>query len=155
MHDPKKLINEVTSAPAMGFLAVADSNNQLVISRHYAFKYHEESSVFTVYSYSKDAQLVLEHLSVGKKIAAVSSDATNFNTLQFKGSYLRHYPVEGAEELAFVEQNNQKQMAIMEMFGIGQMFKKWHYLPSTAIVFTVEEIFEQSPRTETGKQISI
>jgi len=43
----------------------------------------------------------------------------------------------------------------MEMFGIPkEVFANWNFEPSVAISINVEEIFDQTPKVNTGNKIS-
>lgn len=148
-----ELIKEVLNAPAFGFIGTIDDSNQPVMTRIFGFKNDEPLTTITVYTFKKDAQRVVTHLSEQSKISVTTSDATNFKTIQFKGTYKSHYDVP-ENEMHFVRDSNIKQIEILKFMGISkEVFANWKYEPTLAIEVEINEIFDQTPRINTGNKI--
>ena len=148
-----ELIKEVLSVPAFGFIGTIDDSNQPVMTRFFGFKYDDPITTITVYTFKKDALRVVNHLSEQSKTSVTTSDATNFKTVQFKGTYKSHYDVP-EEELHYVRDANAKQVEILKFMGIPkEVFANWKYEPTLAIVVEINEIFDQTPRINTGNKI--
>jgi general stress protein 26 len=148
-----ELIKEVLSVPAFGFIGTIDDSNQPVMTRIFGFKNDDPLTTLTLYTFKKDAQRVVNHLSEQSKISVTTCDATNFKTVQFKGTYKSRYDVP-EEELHYVRDANAKQVEIMNMLGIPkEVFANWKYEPTLAIVMEINEIFDQTPRINTGNKI--
>lgn len=148
------LANEVLSNPCFGFIGTLNESNQPVMTRVFGFKYDDSLTAFTVYTFKKDARRVAHHLSEVSKLAATISNALDFKTIQFKGTYRHHYEVSD-EEMNYSRDCNSKQIEIMKMFNISkETFCNWKYEPSMAIVMDVDEIFDQTPKINTGNKIN-
>jgi hypothetical protein len=146
-------VREVLAAPCFGFVVAINNSNQPVMTRFFGFKYDEEETTLTLFTFKKDAQQVLEHTSSGTKITATASNALDFNTLQFKGTCKGHYNVQ-EDEMDFIRDNYAKQVDIMQMIGVPDgAVANWKYDPSVAIVMNVVEIFDQTPKVNTGNKI--
>ncbi len=147
-------VKEVLDAPCYGFIGAINASNQPVITRFFGFKYDDPLTTLTLYTFKKDAQHVVDQLSDGVKIAATTSNAMNYSTIQFKGTYQRHYDVPD-EEMNYARQCNAKQAKIMKMFGISkEIWANWNFEPSLAISINVEELFDQTPKINTGNKIN-
>lgn len=153
MDEKEELIKEIISMPTMGFLTVVNENNVPIMTRHFAYKMTDDMSELTIYAYKPDAERLFPYFKPDQKIAAVTASATNAQSLQHKGVYITHYDVDSDAELDFIKDNNKKQRDIMEMFGVAQLIDNWRYEPSVAIKMRIDEIFEQTPRPDTGKII--
>ena len=148
------LIKEVLSVPAFGFIGTINDSNQPVITRFFGFKYDDPLTTLTLFTFKKDAQRVVNHLSGQSKISATASDATNFKTVQFKGTYMRHYDVQ-EEEMHYARDTNAKQAEIMKIIGVPvEAFYNMKFEPSLAIVMEIDEIFDQTPRNNAGNKIT-
>ena len=147
------LVKEVLAAPCFGFVGTINDSNQPVITRFFDFKYDEQQSILTLYTFKNDAKRVINILSDKSKLAATISNAMDFKTVQFKGTYQRHYNVPD-DEINHVRVFNSKQAEIMEMTGISRdVFASWKFEPSVAISINIEEIFDQTPKINTGNKI--
>ncbi len=147
-------VKGVLNAPCYGFVAAINQSNQPVVTRFFGFKYDDPLTTLTLYTFKKDAQHVVDQLSNGVKLAATTSNAMDYNTIQFKGTYLRHYDVPN-EEMKYARQCNAKQVKIMEMFGISkEIWGNWSFEPSVAISINIEELFDQTPKLNTGNKIN-
>ena len=147
------LIKEVLSVPAFGFIGTINDSNQPVITRIFGFKYDDPLTTLTLYTFKKDAQRVVNYLSGQSKMSATTCDATNFKTVQFKGTYHSHYDVP-EEEMHYVRDSNAKQVEIMNMIGIPkEVFANWKFEPTLAIAMEIDEIFDQTPRINAGNKI--
>ena len=147
-------VKEVLDAPCYGFLGVINESYQPVITRFFGFKYDNPLTILTLYTFKKDAQRVVNQLSEGVKIAATTSNAMDYKTIQFKGTYLKHYDVP-QDEMNYARQCNAKQAKIIEMFGISnKVWANWSFEPSVAIAINVKELFDQTPKINTGNKIN-
>ena len=147
-------VKEVLDAPCYGFIGTINASNQPVMTRFFGFKYDDPLTTLTLYAFKKDAQRVVDLLSDGVKLAATTSNAMDYKTVQFKGTYQRHYDVP-AEEKSYVRECNAKQAKIIEMFGISkEIWANWSFEPSTAISINVDEIFDQTPKVGAGNKIN-
>lgn len=147
-------VKEVLTSPCYGFVVTINESNQPVMTRFFGFKYDDPLETLTVYTFKKDAQRVIDELSDSAKLAATVSNAMDFKTIQFKGTYQRHYDV-ADEEMNYARECNAKQVEIMAMFGISkEVFASWHFEPSVAISINVEEIFDQTPKVNAGNKIN-
>lgn len=146
-------VREVLAAPCFGFVVTINESNQPVMTRFFGFKYDDPLTTLTVYTFKKDAQRIVDYLSDDVKITVTTSNAQNYNTLQFKGPYQSHYDVQ-AEEMHYTRECYAKQAVIMATFGVPSgAFANWKYDPSLAIVMNVDEIFDQTPKVNTGNKI--
>jgi hypothetical protein len=124
------------------------------MTRFFGFKYDDPLTTLTLYTFKKDAQHVVDQLSNGAKLAATTSNAMDFKTIQFKGTYLKHYDVPH-EEMKYARQCNAKQAKIVEMYGISkEIWANWSFEQSVAISINVEELFDQTPKLNTGNKIN-
>ena len=146
-------VKEILSGPCFGFVATINQSNQPVITRLFGFKHDEPLTTLTVYTFKKDAQRVVNLLSDRVKLTVTLSNATNFQTVQFKGSYKSHYDAH-EEEKHYARDCNAKQAEIMEKFGVPrEVFASWKYEPTVAIAMNVDEIYDQTPKIDAGKKI--
>jgi len=123
------------------------------MTRIFGFKYDDPLTTLTLYTFKKDAQRVVDQLSDGVKLAATTSNAMDYKTVQFKGTYKRHYDVPH-EEKNYARECNAKQVEIMKMFGISkEIWANWNFEPSVAISINVDEIFDQTPKVGAGNKI--
>ena len=86
-------IKDVLEAPCFGFGGTIDGSKQPVITRIFGFKYDDPLVNFTAYTFRNDARHVVNHLSIGSKMSATITNVKNFSTIQFNGSYKKHYDV--------------------------------------------------------------
>ena len=146
-------VKEILAAPCFGFVTTINESNQPVMTRFFGFKHDDPLTTLTVYTFKKDAQHFINHLSDETKISVTISDGENLNTIQFKGSYQGHY-IAPEEEMHYARDCNIKQAEIMLTFGIpAGVFANWKYEPSMAIVMQVDEIFDQTPKVNAGNKI--
>ena len=146
-------VRDVLAAPCFGFVVTINDSNQPVMTRFFGFKHDDQLTTLTLFTFKKDAKHVLDHLSAKDKIAATTSNALNFNTLQFKGTFQDHYDVQ-EDEMHHIRDTNAKQTEIMKMIGVPDgAVANWKYEPSVAIIMNVEEIFDQTPKVNTGNKI--
>ena len=147
-------VKEILAAPCFGFVATINESNQPVMTRFFGFKHDDPLTTLTVYTFKKDAQHFVNHLSDETKISVATTNAQNYNTAQFKGTLQRYYDVPD-EEMNYARESNAKQVEIMEMFGISkEIFANWNFEPSVAISINVEEIFDQTPKVNAGNKIN-
>jgi len=148
------LVKDVLEAPSFGFVVTINESNQPVMTRIFGFKYDDPITTLTVYTYKEDAQHVIDQLSHDKKISVTTSNATNFNTIQFKGRYQSHYDVQ-EDEMHYTRESSVKQAKIMAAFGVPEgAFESWKKEPSVAIVINVDELYDQTPKINAGNKIS-
>ena len=149
-----EFIKEVLEAPCFGFVGTINDSGQPVMTRFFGYKYDDPLTTITLYTFEKDAQVIVDQLKDNTKITATLSNATDFKTIQFKGTYLRHYNVLD-EEVNYARENNAKQAEVMVMIGISnKIFANWQFEPSLAITINVEEIFDQTPKINAGNKIN-
>ncbi|MCK5700020.1 MAG: pyridoxamine 5'-phosphate oxidase family protein [Cyclobacteriaceae bacterium] len=147
-------VREVLNSPCFGFIGTLNKSNQPVITRVFGFKYDDTLSVFTMYTFAKDTQRLVDHLNKLSKVSATLTNAINFKTLQFKGTYRNHY-LAPDEEMIYAKECNIKQAEIMKMLGISnEVFANWKYEPSVAIAMNVDALFDQTPKINTGNKIN-
>lgn len=147
-------VNDVLDSPCFGFVGTVDDANQPVMTRGFGFKYDESQTTFTMYTFQKDFQRLIAHLSEVAKVSATITNALDFKTVQFKGTYRNHY-ITPDEEMIYAQECNSKQSEIMKMLGISnEVFAHWKYSPSVAIVMNVDEMFDQTPKINTGNKIN-
>jgi len=148
------LMLDVLTSEAFGFIGVVADSKQPVITRLFGFKYDNPITTLTVYTFKKDAQRVVDILSKGSKLSITVSNVLNYKTCQFKGTYHSHY-ITPEEEMHYLRENNIKQGKHMNAFGVSsEVWESWKFEPSVAIVMNVEEIFDQTPRVNTGNKIN-
>ena len=148
------LMLDVLTSEGFGFIGAVTDSKQPVIARFFGFKYDNPITTLTVYTFKKDAQRVVDLLSKGSKLSIAVSNVSNFKTCQFKGIYHSHY-ITPEEEMHYPRENNIKQAKFMNMFGVPtEVWESWKFEPSVAIVMNVEEIFDQTPRVNTGNKIN-
>ncbi len=149
-----KFALDILANPCFGFVGTVNKSNQPVMTRFFGFKYENPLSSFTAYTFKKDAFRLVDCLTEEIKLSVAVTNALDFKTLQFKGSYLNHYDAP-ENELVYPRICNEKQVEIMAMFGISkEVFAKWNYAPSVAVVMNVNEIFDQTPKVGTGNKIN-
>jgi len=147
-------VREVLDSPCFGFVGTIDQTSQPVMTRGFGFKFDEALATFTMYTFQKDFQRLIDHLSEVAKVSATITNATDFKTVQFKGTYLNHYMTPD-KEMIYAHECNSKQAEIMKMFGLSnEVFANWKYSPSVAIVMNVHEMFDQTPKINTGNKIN-
>lgn len=144
----------VLANPCFGFVGTVNEVNQPVMTRLFGFNYDNPITTFTVYTFKNDALRLVDHLSKKTKLSATISNAMDFKTLQFKGTYHDHYDAPD-EEMHYPREFNSKQAEIMQMLGISnEAFANWKYEPAMAVVMNVVEIFDQTPKVGTGNKIN-
>ena len=147
-------VKEVLNAPCFGFIGTVDQSGHPVITRIFGYKHDSPLTTLTVYTFSKDAQRVKVALKKGDKITATTSNSTNFKTVQFKGRFISSYPVSD-NEIKIIESFNEKQGEILAQMGIPQaVYANWKYTPSLAFEIEVSEIFDQTPKVNSGQKIN-
>lgn len=147
-------VKEVLATPCFGFIGTVNESNQPLITRFFGYKSDDPLTTLTLYTFKKDSKRVTNQLSVGAKLTATLSNAMDYKTIQFKGTYQKHYDTP-EEELINIRENNLKQAEIMAMFGISNdVFATWKYEPSVAINIEVQEIFDQTPKINAGNKIN-
>lgn len=147
-------VREVLDSPCFGFVGTINKSNQPVMTRGFGFKYNDPLTAFTMYTFKKDFQRLVDYLSEAAKMSATITNAVNFKTVQFKGTYQHHYDTPD-EEMIYAQECNNKQGEIMKMFGVSnQVFANWKYKPSVAVVMNVDELFDQTPKINTGNKIN-
>jgi len=148
------LTRDVLESPSFGFIGTLNDSGRPIMTRFFGFKNDDPLTTLTVYTFKKDAERVIQHLSSSSKMTATSSKATDFKTVQFKGTYLRHYDVL-EDEMVYARKCNEKQAEIMSMFGIPkEVFTNWNFDPAIAIEMKVDTLFDQTPRANTGNKIN-
>ena len=149
-----ELMLDVLTSEGFGFIGAVTDSKRPVMTRFFGFKYDNPITTLTVYTFKKDAQRVVDLLSKGSKLSIAISNVSNFKTCQFKGIYHSHY-ITPEEEMHYPRENNIKQAKFMNMFGVPtEVWESWKFEPSVAIVMNVEEIFDQTPKVNTGNKIN-
>ena len=147
-------VREVLGKPCFGFVACLNEMGHPEMSRYFGFKYDQELNTFTAYTFRKDFQKMQDHLSTGEKISMAASSPMDLQTIQLKGTLNRIYDTP-KDEMEIPRSCNDKQSEIMARWGISkEVFANWNFEQSVAVVMNVEEIYDQTPKINTGKKIS-
>ena len=147
-------ISEVLDNPCFGFVTALNNAGQPEMSRYFGFRYDNELNTFTAYTFAKDFQKMRDHIIPGQKISMAASSPEDLKTIQLKGTLNRIYDTP-EKEMEIPKLCNNMQAEIMARWGIPkEVFANWHLQQSVAIVMNVEEIYDQTPKINTGKKIS-
>jgi len=149
-----EFVREVLDKPCFGFVAAINESGHPQMSRFFGFNYDPELTTFTSYTFIKDFQKMRDHILSGEKISIVVSSPVDFKTIQLKGTLNRIYETP-ENEMNIPRSCNKTQSEIMERWGIPkEVFANWNFEQSVAVVMNVDEIFDQTPKVDTGKKIS-
>ena len=148
------LVEEVLEKPCFGFVCGLDGDGHPIMSRFFGFQYSSDLSTFTAYTFGKDFQRLQRHLLHSIKLSAVVSSPQDFKTIQLKGTFKTMYSTP-EEEMKIPQSCNQLQSEILIRWGISkEVFANWSYQESVAVVMDVEEIYNQTPKLNTGNKIN-
>ena len=148
-----KIVSEVLNKPCFGFVCGKNALNHPIMSRYFGFTFNPDLSKFTAYTFEKDFKKMQPFIATGDRISAVASSPLDYKTIQLKGTLHSIYDTPD-EEMSFPESCNIQQSEIIQRWGIpGEVFTKWSYKQSVAVVMNVEEIYDQTPKTNTGQRI--
>lgn len=149
-----KIVTDVLEKPCFGFVCGLNAVNHPVMSRFFGFAYKEDLSTFTGYTFARDFLKMRKHLTPGDKITFVVSSPLDFKTIQLKGTLQRIYDTP-EEEMQIPSSCNQLQSEILQRWGISnETFANWSFQQSVAVVLNVDEIFDQTPKINTGQKIN-
>lgn len=148
-------IREVLEAHCFGFLTLTDGDGQPILARHFGYTWDEPLTRLIIYTFIKDVQPMALYFSQETKLAMVAANGATFKTLQFKGTYHKHYMAR-EEEMDTVRKFNSAQADLMlTFFGLSEeTFANWNYAPALAVVMDINEIYEQTPKKNTGNKIN-
>ena len=138
-------------------LATADSHNRPAVTRAYGCRVDTVSNNLTVFVSSMNNQIIFDNIRANGAIAVVFSRPTTHQTLQFKGTNAEVVAIE-VSDLELIR--DYRESMVEELQGIGFPLAFIHSLvPSiegidTAIRFTPENAFSQTPGPQAGKKIS-
>ena len=148
------LVREVLQKPCFGFICALNEANHPILARIFGFHFEAERHTLTAYAFNKDFQPMQEHLSAGAKITMVLSSSLDYHTIQLKGTFTKAYETP-EEELKYPRSCNRQQVDIMNGWGVPEeVFANWSFEPSISVAMEVNEIFDQTPRPNTGKKIN-
>ena len=158
MLETVKVINdfvqEVLDKPCFGFVAGLNKSGHPEMSRFFGFNHDPELDTFTAYTFKKDFQKMRNHLLPGERISMAVSSPLDFKTIQLKGTLNRIYDTP-EDEMNIPRSCNKIQSEIMQRWGISkEVFANWNFEQSVAVVMNVHDIFDQTPRLNTGEKIN-
>jgi hypothetical protein len=139
-----------------GFVASFDGNKKRSeMTRVFGYSLDEPAGILTVLVYKGDSAKLLACLSQTKKLTVVNSDPMSFKTLQIKGDFLSHSDASPEEINLIKNEFGNRRTEVFTMFGLpASIGDNLNSLPALSIKMQCKEIFDQTPRLNTGNKIS-
>ena len=119
----------------------------------WGMKADNDKQTLTVYIPQAVIEKTLSNLQSNGKIAVTSVEPFSHESYQFKGNYISHSPSTDAETVFqenYIPGYNKYYNAVGAPAGY---LSRLIYKPSTAVTFSIEEIYSQTPGPNAGKKI--
>lgn len=148
-------VRETLGCYCFGFVSSFNGNKRNEMTRVFGYSYNEPAGIMTIMVLKEDSTKLLACLSQTNKITFVGSDPMTFNSIQIKGDYLSHEDA-SAEEINLIKTGfHDKRKAVYKMFGLPEnITDNAKIFPALSIKMECKEIYNQTPRINTGNKIS-
>lgn len=135
-------------------ICVAGSNLVPEVIRCVGLKFEPVEEIMTCYVPQKFFERVIPLVEQNPKIAIVASEVASYETYQYKGTYLLNRTCSQDEHKVQFEYMNAL-TEIIASFGLSKekLMRAYFHQPSFALVFKVEEVFDQTPKLGNGQKI--
>jgi hypothetical protein len=108
-----------------------------------------------VYLYEGTAQRTRENLLANKHIAFSVTSGFTFESYQIKGKMLEIHPTDTEEELAMQNYIGEMEKMLVALgYSIKGLTTAIKYSPGWSIEFSIEQIYDQTPKIGTGKLLT-
>jgi hypothetical protein len=146
---------ETLNLRCFGFLSSVNSDKRSEMTRVFGYSFDESTGIVKILIYKGDSAKLLACLSQTKKMAFVASDPMSFKTIQMKGDLLSYSDASPEETNLITGIFNTKRKEVFTMFGLPETIgDNWNILPALSIKMQCNEIYDQTPRINTGNKIS-
>jgi len=109
----------------------------------------------TIYIPDNENEQTLKNIASNGAIAVTVGEPVTHKTVQIKGTVTAHRPTDSAEQ-GIQEIYRSKITAMLDQVGIGGKHARYRRLtPSTAVEFSVEQIFDQTPGPGAGEPLEL
>lgn len=148
------IIDQAMDTPQFGWLCAVDKDNYPVSTRGYLFKYDIDNKVLKVIVSKSDSEnSVLPSLSKGTNIAAVIANGITFNSIQYKGEFIRKTELT-EEDQKNMDDNFDAVVEYLGQFGFSkELVEKFYTQEHQIFELAISEIFDQTPKQGTGNKL--
>lgn len=138
------------------FYWIATRNQEMICEIDRALGVQIASSdSLRIFLYQGRAHQTRENLMANRLIAFSVTNGFTFESYQFKGKMVELRPADDNEEL-FMQQYVQEmdKMLVALGFSIKGLLTEIKYTPAWSVEFSVDQIFDQTPKIGTGKLLT-
>ena len=146
----------VLAAKGFSWASAVHENGKNEMVAVYGFVVDDASGEAVLLVNKDQAERFIDCFATTNKVAFVATNAGTFQTIQIKGEYLYHRDPTEKELALMIDEFQPAKMHMIENFWgmAGEMLNAWTLTPALAVGVKCNEIFDQTPRKNTGNKIS-
>lgn len=152
---PQNII-EFFQEPGMGYiLATRDEKLQPCINHAWGMRVNKTGTEMTIFVKNSHSEKHLGNLLNNGRIALCVGQQPSHRTYQFKGQYISHHPCNDEDNKLLDTCFEDFKFLLTAIYGeqVLPLVNNFPYKPATAITFSVEDIFNQTPGPKAGQKL--